>query len=334
MILSLQEQNKLLSAISRGDMGTLESFDQVHLGFHSDTSAFHNLSAHKAFEKFFDIFPNYILGSSTVVCSSFDSNIAAEEAGDDSTFLMCCAERGDVKSMKYLLQRGVDVHVINAYGNTALHFASWGVGDDESLAECVELLLQNGIDPNVKNNELSTALHECCTTSRSPERVVKLLNAGADPRSLDILKRSPLNLAAGYGSLQALNILLKYGVHDNGGLLTRDRFGRNPLGTACWYRNIECAVRLIQVGVPLSINERRILHRRLKWNTFNVDTIYWEDNWRRRKCFFMSLMKKQLKRDSDDNIDNEEKEEKEEKKDTMNAYSLLPDIWKQVVLYL
>ncbi|MGE6340513.1 ankyrin repeat domain-containing protein, partial [Acidovorax sp. NPDC077664] len=77
------------------------------------------------------------------------------------TPLMAAALTDDLAVMGYLLSAGADVHAVDVYGNTALHYCSgqtWIAGDTDAMwfageenAQVVELLRQHGADDNARN---------------------------------------------------------------------------------------------------------------------------------------------------------------------------------------
>lgn len=77
------------------------------------------------------------------------------------TPLMVAALKEEVEVAQYLLAAGADVHAVDVYGNTALHYCSgqtWIAGDADAMwfagehnAQVVALLRQHGADDNARN---------------------------------------------------------------------------------------------------------------------------------------------------------------------------------------
>lgn len=77
------------------------------------------------------------------------------------TPLMGAALTDDLAVAQYLLSAGADVHAVDVYGNTALHYCSgqtWIAGDADAMwfagehnAQVVALLRQHGADDNARN---------------------------------------------------------------------------------------------------------------------------------------------------------------------------------------
>jgi hypothetical protein len=63
-------------------------------------------------------------------------------------------EKGFVAVTTILLEKGADVHVVNMYGWTALHFAAV-----KGNIEVTELLLKHGSDKNTQNMVITQEYH-------------------------------------------------------------------------------------------------------------------------------------------------------------------------------
>jgi len=119
--------------------------------------------------------------------------IALLEAGADpavgdnegDTILHWAASANDPSYLKLLLDQGVDPNLRGKVGAPALRNAIMG-----DRVENFKVLLAAGADPNARLNSFpdgslgDTILHTAAGTSSS-ERVIDLLNAGADPLALD-----------------------------------------------------------------------------------------------------------------------------------------------------
>ena len=143
---------------------------------------------------------------------------APESSKGRKTALHWAASRGDTEIMKLLLeQEGIDVNVINKWGNTALHEATWN-----GRTEIVKLLLeQEGIDVNAVNGSGDTALYKAAGGGH--KEVVKLLleQEGIDVNAKCDINRTALDAAVytykcGYlkssstqACLDIVNMLLK-----------------------------------------------------------------------------------------------------------------------------
>lgn len=112
--------------------------------------------------------------------------------------LILAARHGRPDVLAYLLERGADLAVLDAYGNNALWAACFA-----DSAECIELLLQAGIAIDYQNPSGSSALIYAASAGKHAV-VAQLLDAGANPRLTTDDDFSALDLAANRQCLQLL----------------------------------------------------------------------------------------------------------------------------------
>ncbi|HEX7186393.1 MAG TPA: ankyrin repeat domain-containing protein [Thermoanaerobaculia bacterium] len=122
---------------------------------------------------------------------------AAEDPGDA---LRRAASAGDLAKVKELLAAGVDVNAANAYGGTALAFAT-----DKGHTAVVELLLERGADPNVKDRFYNSAPLSWAVQKGHAEIVRALLAKGAEGEA------EALTAAAGEGNVAIVKVVLERG---------------------------------------------------------------------------------------------------------------------------
>ncbi|MEP7383743.1 MAG: ankyrin repeat domain-containing protein [Gemmatimonadota bacterium] len=146
------------------------------------------------------------------------------------------AMRGDLATVRALLQKGGDVNAAQGDGMTALHWAA-NRGD----VELARLLLRSkaSLTATTRVGAL-TPLHLACQ-SGSAEVVAALLAAGADARAVTALGVGALHLAAMAGNVAAIAALLDAGSDVN---RAEPALGETPLMVAA-ARGRTAAVRLL-----------------------------------------------------------------------------------------
>jgi hypothetical protein len=90
------------------------------------------------------------------------------------TLTHIAALKGNIESLKLLLEHNVDVNAADERGGTPLHLAA-----RNSNPDCVALLLQHGANVNAKAIDRSTPLHDAAKEV-DEESIRLLLDAGAD----------------------------------------------------------------------------------------------------------------------------------------------------------
>lgn len=90
--------------------------------------------------------------------------------------LVDAASKGDNKTVKELIDKGIPVNALDQYGHTALTEAAWN-----GRIETVKLLLEKGADPNIKKSDGSTPVQ--LAMGQKHQDIVDLLNQSiAQPR--------------------------------------------------------------------------------------------------------------------------------------------------------
>jgi len=124
--------------------------------------------------------------------------------------LMRASAKGDLTTVKQLINEGADVNSADNHGRTALLEAAWG-----GKADVVKLLLEKGADANAADTTGYTPLMRACEEGYS-EVVSLLIKAGADTNSRGKVRgTTPLMLAAENGHTGVIEILIDSGAKVN-----------------------------------------------------------------------------------------------------------------------
>ncbi|HYG09579.1 MAG TPA: ankyrin repeat domain-containing protein, partial [Pyrinomonadaceae bacterium] len=125
---------------------------------------------------------------------------AARPAQDQNEQLFEAARKGDVATVKALLDRGVDVNTKFRYGATALSYAS-----DKGHLEVVKLLLERKADVNVKDTFYGATPIIWAAQKGHAKIVEALIAGGAEGRE------DALQIGAGEGQLELVKVVLAAG---------------------------------------------------------------------------------------------------------------------------
>ena len=119
--------------------------------------------------------------------------------------------QGNVREVKRLISRGVDVNTTNRYGVTPLMVAclcNW--------PEVVKVLLEEGADTELRESFFGcTALMFACM-SGGWDSVELLLDHDADVNAMDTLQRTALTVAHSVENAEAVKLLLQKGARHRG----------------------------------------------------------------------------------------------------------------------
>jgi uncharacterized protein len=146
-----------------------------------------------------------------------DINFATNEEG---SALVIATAAGHEELAMYLLERGADPNIQDAYGLTPIHFAihegvmimnNWAPSETDSygwerknLPRLLQALLEHGADPELRVKHAWSFLDNPF-----------LARGMEDPSQIDIVGSTPVLLAAAAGDLESLRILIDHGVDTN-----------------------------------------------------------------------------------------------------------------------
>ncbi|MCI4407481.1 MAG: ankyrin repeat domain-containing protein [Thermofilum sp.] len=160
--------------------------------------------------------------------------------------------KGDVATVKLLIEKGSGVSSKTSGGITPLHLAAVS-----GNADVAKLLLESGADANARDDMGRIPLHYASNAS-----VVKMLiEAGADINARDKEGVTPLHyathrsLGAREPLIDVVKTLLEYGADVN----VKTTFGVTPLHVATYYGEVEIVKMLIKRGAD--VNARTSFNR-------------------------------------------------------------------------
>jgi outer membrane protein assembly factor BamB len=103
-------------------------------------------------------------------------------AQDQSEKFYNAAKANDLKTLKELIDKGIDVNVKNHYGVTALTFAI-----DKNNVNAVKFLLENGADPNLKDSFYGETPFGWAFYRKNATIIKSMIEHGADIKNQDVV---------------------------------------------------------------------------------------------------------------------------------------------------
>ncbi len=122
-----------------------------------------------------------------------------------SSLLGVAAKAGHVPMLRFLLERGAEVDVLQSHGDTPLCYAV-----ESGSLEAVMLLLKYGADIHYINKDGENLLHYYCKHNNSSAMLRFLIAQQLDINQVSS-RFTPLCMAASYGSIESMAILLDAG---------------------------------------------------------------------------------------------------------------------------
>ena len=159
------------------------------------------------------------------------------------------AMRGDIATLRTLLESASDVNSPESDGATALH---WAVYRDD--VEMVRLLIDAGADVAMTNREGVTAL-SLAAVNGDAEVIKALLDAGADVNGKLSHGETPLMMAARTGNVGAIELLIEHGAHIDAKESLR---GTTALMWAAANSNADAVRALIDHGADWSLRSSAV----------------------------------------------------------------------------
>lgn len=151
-------------------------------------------------------------------CSS-KKEIATEALGKrgvaiTADSLVAASSKGDLETIKLLIEAGVDANAADSKGNLALVDAAWSGNKDVAV-----YLMDSKVEIDKPNSSKITALHAAISgpnkTQAQEQLVTILLERKANSNLADSNGSSPLISAAWLGNVNAVKALVKNGAQVN-----------------------------------------------------------------------------------------------------------------------
>lgn len=157
--------------------------------------------------------------------------------------LFDAAKCGETKTVKLLLDSGVDINQKNSDGLHAIHCAALN-----GHTKIVQLLLDHSVDVNIKDNNGLHALHYSSVNGQI-QTIQLLLDRGVDINVKNNGGLHALHFAAANGQTSTVNFLLNRGVHMN----IIDDCGWHAIHQAAYMGHTETVKLLLNRGVDVNV---------------------------------------------------------------------------------
>jgi ankyrin repeat protein len=169
------------------------------------------------------------------------SAVCREDA-DRNLLLLIAADRGDVDSVVYYIERGYDVNYTTDDGVSPLMYAA-----SNGHLEIVRILVENGAEINLIPFNGYTALASACLGNHY-EVALFLLQQGADTEIADNEGITPLLYSTAYDNFEITELLLMFGANP----MHSDLEGATPLHAAGLYAQPDIAWLLMEYGAEIN----------------------------------------------------------------------------------
>ncbi|KIW99790.1 uncharacterized protein Z518_10718 [Rhinocladiella mackenziei CBS 650.93] len=165
--------------------------------------------------------------------------------------LAACQADDPTEMIELLLKRGANPTVVDANGNTALHYLTWNLefSEDRDYFDVVQSLVDRGVELEAVNEVGRTPLHLAVIDKNVAMEEI-LLERGASIYAPDFLDRTPVHYAADMGDTDVLEILTSdvFWPEGSAALEIKDALGFTALGLSIYRRNLDTMRILLERG--------------------------------------------------------------------------------------
>ncbi|MEM9884837.1 MAG: ankyrin repeat domain-containing protein [Bacteroidota bacterium] len=140
---------------------------------------------------------------------SLEGNEIDKNTHDGRNYLLWAAYKGNIELMKYLIEKGSDVNLVDDHGYNLICFAA--VGGQQDLA-LYDLILANGIDVKSTNRSGANALLLLAATIKDKAVIDYFTGKGLSIHDTDEDGNGMFNYAAGRGNIDLMKQLIEMDV--------------------------------------------------------------------------------------------------------------------------
>jgi ankyrin repeat protein len=157
------------------------------------------------------------------------------------TALLWAARRGDLETLKGLLQHGANPNISDQMRRSPLHMAA----RSRSLP-VIQALIKYGADPIAKNFLNETPAHYACYENNDISLIEPFIDAGMDVNIPSKYGRTLLDIAVQWDFPDTADYLITHGAKLEG--ISLGEYTMKPLGRAIFYNSHKALAILLQKG--------------------------------------------------------------------------------------
>lgn len=136
-------------------------------------------------------------------------NSISKQTHDGRLYIHWAANKGNIALIRFLLEKGSDIHATDDKGATPLSYAA---GNGQLNTEVYELLFNAGVNPTTTYKDGANLLHLIAPYDKDGKISDFLINKGLSLKSTDQKNRTVFDYACRTGNIEILKKLLEKGV--------------------------------------------------------------------------------------------------------------------------